>query len=823
MAATNINSIVIYSTVTFKEKIILRLKFGKIKHFVWNKDDEYVITCTNTGVVCIWDVDTGEKIGEYAAKALSFSQISIFLSDQASLEHVFVLDNNHEIRELSAVLNEYNNGKRLPIKGEDLILHSIVKNSKNTTNSNRFSAFTCDLTGHVLVVGKNDGHMRIMPYLNLSSTNKNADFYAHCNKIFKIKFTCDSKYLISCSSDGTIVIWRIYLPTSFTDVSKMPCLNEVLVTKSDLLAKAHDENIANSYLSQQYEIKEYDMKLKEMAYSEKIKALNYNCKINLTKLRSLITEFNANKQYKGELFEKKIEKLINMFEYDLNIIKENGEKELVEKYYQFDLLYKLYNELKLNLEKLINTNPMTINTISKTNTCESNIETSNENEEIKSIKNYYTYKIENLNKKNSAEINSLLYKIKLSQEENKQIEIEGDEEIEELKCNFNRKINFFKHNNESLQLDACFMRKKLQHNEEKVKNLILKYKKFNQFKSVRENKNNQLENNIIKLKLLLNQKMKLLMQNDEKIFKLKRQNQNCEKIRFVNEHQIVEFNNSINPLKIRNQLLAQYIANNEFQSHNLLNKIKQFNNLKEHFNEEKDKAAKNLKKIKDKQLQMKYWENFLFKAIHDLYENSQKKENKCLKLVFDRIIKHLPENLFDNQFNNYNEDVINSINKQISILNNTIAIQNKEINMVNQQTRDINVLNMKDNTFIINNVKRLETKRKELESKYARLKFQISLNETCYSKQHNFMKLIDKLAQIVNIYRLNNNIMSINGAITQIDNSNIQMRLKLIDDLINECIKTSSLLNNLLNPHDTDYLVWKNLVKKYLNLKNLTS
>ncbi len=695
--------------MTYDEKLVIKPKFGKIRQFLWSKNDDFIITCSNTGSVCIWDADNGDKLNEYVSKTNNLLSLAMF-HKKFEMENLYVLDNRNEIKELKIVLN-----KNLPVKGEDILETDLI--SPNFKNS--FSSICCDMFGYMLLIGDSGGKIHVKP----SKIEETSEFNGHNDKIIFLRFTCDNNFLISCSVDGTLIVWSVTSSFSFAESKKRNLSNEVLIAKGDLQLQNYEQMLKKGQLEEENEVIDYDLKLKEMSNNEKFNLIDYNCKLDLSSMRSLLKELKIINDSKVKEFEMKIDHISKMFENDLNAIRETSEKDLIKKFNEYDALDKIYKDLLETKEIIINE--------------------SNEIDE-KDIEVENRYRVQEANKKHKQEIEKLEYEIRLIQEENTQIEIEGDDEIENLKKLFKSKINFYEKDNQNLMLDVCFMRKKLINDEEKLRNLNLKRDSFNEILSYKQLKLIELENRIEKLKLQADESDKILVSKDEKCFKIKLKNQNLEKHRFINEYQIVQYQNLINPLKEENENLKVDVIELERKSSEIRSKINRIKSLNENFQIDLQKIRKTVTRVKNNFNKTKKVENRILNIINHLKSISNKDE-AFIEKEFENIISKLPDSI-KNEIN-IDLNAIVEIDKQMSRLRKTIKTQNKKTIKFQNKSKDNIQLNIKENLSTFKSFQIIQKNRKELEFKFKSMLKKLKIKISSASE------MIDYFDNILNIYK----------------------------------------------------------------------
>ena len=620
------------------------------------------------GSVCVWDADNGEKINEFVSKTNNLGSLAMF-QKQNELENVFVLDGRNEIKELEVPMK-----KNLPIKGEDLILKNQI-----TTNDDSFASICCDIFGYMMLIGQSTGKIIVKPF----KSNTSNEISGHNNEITLIRFTHDNNYVISCSIDGTIIVWHITSSFSFIEPTIRSEFNQVLIAKSDLQVKNFEQLLKNTQLEEENEIIDYELKLNEMSNNEKLNLIDYNCKLDLSSLRSILKELKIENENKAKEFELKFENLIRMFENDFNIIKENSEKELIEKFNEYDRLDKIYQSILKKGENV----PQISDEVNDWD-----------------AENVYKDEIKGIHSKHKEEFTKLEYEIRLIKEENKQIEIEGDDEIESFKKLSENKIKFYKKDNEDLQLDVCFMRKKLINDEEKVQNLNGKREAFDEFLAYKQKKIMELENRIEKLKIQVDDSKKILISKDEKCFKLKHQNQRLEKMRFINEYEIVEFHKKIDPLRNENLRLTDSITELESKCNVIMLKANRIKKMNENYKKSLTSLNRTFVNIQNRFRDVKLIEKQLFNVINYLRKISDKDE-KFVEMEFEKIMLKVPK-----VYNKINIDMnaVSEIDSQMLQINKMLKRQTKETKKFEQQSKETVLFNIKENLFIDKSLKNMK-------------------------------------------------------------------------------------------------------------------
>ncbi|VUZ42075.1 unnamed protein product, partial [Hymenolepis diminuta] len=126
----------------------------------------------------------------------------------------------------------------------------------------------------MLVCGGQDGHVRSYKY-PFSDKNVWDDYVGHSGPIVKMKITLNDEYLVTVSSDSTVMIWSLQERDSRNvKIEKETAwAEEVLVMRSDLAEKNFVMQELRARVAEQKMENEYQLRLKDMNFSDRIKEL----------------------------------------------------------------------------------------------------------------------------------------------------------------------------------------------------------------------------------------------------------------------------------------------------------------------------------------------------------------------------------------------------------------------------------------------------------------------------------------------------------------------------------------------------------------------
>lgn len=254
LAAANANAILVFNCHTGEKAADLRGHNSKVRSLQWN-DMGALLSCGQDGAVYVWDIEGSKRTGEYILKGTVFSSAT-FSSDS-----VFVSGNDRSLRELAMP-------DLAPYKSQDsgIMLSNLALVASRS----------------VLFAGSSDhsrpGYVRAYAY---PTTGDFDDYPCGGSHVTKMRITHDERFLVSADDQGCICVFELKdrsdrfqraAPTGAPELLTLDdWSDEILVARSDLDDK--DQTIAELHAKVD-ELKlhnEYQLKLKEMGYSEKTK------------------------------------------------------------------------------------------------------------------------------------------------------------------------------------------------------------------------------------------------------------------------------------------------------------------------------------------------------------------------------------------------------------------------------------------------------------------------------------------------------------------------------------------------------------------------
>jgi hypothetical protein len=261
----------IYTTLTSQEPQSIKTQdMGKIKQLSLTKDDRYLICCSMTGIVRIWDTQTLTVVSELITKGLSY----IGLSLHPNQDWLFLISTEKAVRQFQ--LPKVDNFNAVINPDGEIKL----KQKLETRSDENITCIEVNKCGRMLCLGTNKGVIRVYVLLNAGG-GQFREYRAHTSSISKICITCFDEYLITCSDDGAVVYWRI--GSRLRDSAVVPVLAQV--TQAALADQ-------DEYEKQMARDKKWERKLREFEAQADFVTRMRELKFEI-KRREMTRRFNA--------------------------------------------------------------------------------------------------------------------------------------------------------------------------------------------------------------------------------------------------------------------------------------------------------------------------------------------------------------------------------------------------------------------------------------------------------------------------------------------------------------------------------------------------
>ncbi|XP_012872235.1 PREDICTED: cilia- and flagella-associated protein 57 [Dipodomys ordii] len=519
-AAVSGNVIHIFTTTSLENITNLKGHTGKIRSVAWNTDDSKLISAGTDGAVYEWNLSTGKRETECVLKSCSYNSVTI--SPDGKI--IFAVGSDQTLKEIadSSVLRE--------MSAFDVI----------------YTAIIISHSGRMMFVGTSVGTIRAMKY-PLPVQKEFNEYQAHAGPITKMSLTFDDQFLLTVAEDGCLFTWKVYDKDGrgIKREREVGFAEEVLVTKTDMEEKAQVMLELKTRVEELKMENEYQLRLKDMNYSEKIKDLTdkfiQEMESLKTKNQVLKTEKErqdiAHHEYIDELLDKQSREL-----QDLECC--NNQKLLLE--------YEKYQELQLKSQRMQEEYEKQLR----------------DNDEIKSqaleeLTEFYEAKLQEKTSLLEEAQEDVRQQLREFEETKKQIEEDEDREIQDIKTKYEKKLRDEKESNLRLKGETGIMRKKFsslqKEIEERTNDIdILKAEQVKLQGVIKS-----LEKDMLGLKREIQERDETIQDKEKRIYDLKKKNQELEKFKFVLDYKIKELKKQIEPRENEIKVMKEQIQEME--------------------------------------------------------------------------------------------------------------------------------------------------------------------------------------------------------------------------------------------------------------------
>ncbi|CAI5688999.1 cilia- and flagella-associated protein 57 isoform X1 [Oreochromis niloticus] len=505
-AAVNGNIIQIYSVTSFDNILNLKGHNGKVCQIEWSLDDSRVVSCGVDGAVYEWNTQSGKRESESVLKSCSYTGVA-FSSDCKTILAV----------------------------GTDLTLKEIQDCQvlrEVPADETAHTALAVSHSGRVVFTGTSSGTVRAIKY-PLPIQKEWITYQAHSGPVTKMVITYDDQFLLTVSEDGCLLIWKIIDKEGRGLKSNKHIVHteEILITKSDLEEKTQHMLEMKMRLEELQMENEYQLRLKDMNYNEKLRELSDNFVQQIGTLKT------SQQAMKTEMEKQECENQQNSAEL---IMKHSKELKDLELSYSQKLIveHEKYQDLEQKHQRMLE----------------------DYEKQLKSAEDRKIQAVEELTKMYEAKLQEKTQLLAQCQEDAeqkisvfkaiiKQAEEDEERKILEIQTNYEKKMKTEKQTNANLKGKNSIMAQKFISLQKRIDDRSADINKLKQERQRLLGLIRSLESDIEDLKRQISGHEKTSQDKDHIILCLKRKNQELEKLKFVLEFQLNELKQKTEPLQ----------------------------------------------------------------------------------------------------------------------------------------------------------------------------------------------------------------------------------------------------------------------------------
>ncbi|EDV23339.1 uncharacterized protein TRIADDRAFT_27651 [Trichoplax adhaerens] len=417
-AAVHGNVIQVYSTTTFDNVTNLKGHNGKVRSVRWSIDDGSIISCGMDGAVYEWSVFTSKREGESVLKSCSYTDVTV--SPEGKV--IYAVGTDHTLKEIcdSQILRDIHAGDAV------------------------FTQVAISHSGKMLFAGTNNGTVRSIKY-PLTATGEWQEYQAHALGVAKLRISYDDQYLFSVSEDGSFYIFKISEKEGrgLKRDKEVAFAEEILITKSDLEEKNAMMTELKTRVDELKMENEYQLRLKDMNYNEKIRELTEKFIQEMESLKTKNQVLKTEKDKEETRHEEQIHDVLEDHAKELQDLESANNQKLMSE-------YEKYQELQAKSQKMQEEYERQLNEMDESKEVS-----------LQDLTEYYENKLQEKSSQLEQANEEQQQLTREYDETKRQIEEDVDREIVDIKNKYERRLRDEKEANLRLKGETGIMRKKV--------------------------------------------------------------------------------------------------------------------------------------------------------------------------------------------------------------------------------------------------------------------------------------------------------------------------------------------------------------------------
>ncbi|XP_030679044.1 cilia- and flagella-associated protein 57 [Nomascus leucogenys] len=515
-AAVNGNVIHVYTTTSLENISNLKGHTGKIRSIVWNADDSKLISGGTDGAVYEWNLSAGKRETECVLKSCSYNCVTV--SPDAKI--IFAVGSDHTLKEIadSSILRE--------ISAFDVT----------------YTAVVISHSGRMMFVGTSVGTIRAMKY-PLPLQKEFNEYQAHAGPITKMLLTFDDQFLLTAAEDGCLFTWKVFDKDGrgIKREREVGFAEEVLVTKTDMEEKAQVMLELKTRVEELKMENEYQLRLKDINYSEKIKELTDKFIQEMESLKTKNQVLRTEKEKQDVYHREHIEDLLDKQSRELQDLECcNNQKLLLE--------YEKYQELQLKSQRMQEEYEKQLRDNDET-----------KSQALEELTEFYEAKLQEKTTLLEEAQEDVRQQLREFEETKKQIEEDEDREIQDIKTKYEKKLRDEKESNLRLKGETGIMRKKFSSLQKEIEERTNDIETLKGEQMKLQGVIKSLEKDIQGLKREIQERDETIQDKEKRIYDLKKKNQELGKFKFVLDYKIKELKKQIEPRENEIRVMKEQI------------------------------------------------------------------------------------------------------------------------------------------------------------------------------------------------------------------------------------------------------------------------
>ncbi|MBN3302205.1 CFA57 protein, partial [Amia calva] len=502
-AAVNGNVVHIYSTTTFENTQNLKGHNGKVRAVAWSEDDSRLVSCGMDGAVYEWNTLTSKRESESVLKSCSYTGVT--LSPDAKT--VFAVGTDCTLKEIT----------------DSQILREVQSDGVPYIN------LVMSRSGRMLFTGTSIGTIRAIKY-PLPIQKDWVEYQAHAAPVTKVPFLpmsilmarayyYDDLFVLTV---GCLLVWKINDKEGrgMKREKEVGYTEEILITKSDLEEKNQVMLELKTRVEELKMENEYQLRLKDMNYNEKIKELTEKFIQEMESLKTKNQVLRTEKEKQALTHEEAMAEVMEKHSKEQQDLESTNNQKLMLEFEKYQELQVKSQRMQEDYEKQLH-----------------EMEESCQDESREQVREF--------------------------EESKKQMEEDGDREIQDIRIKYEKRLRNEKEANLRLKGETGIMRKKFGSLQKEIDDRNLDIDKLKTEQQKLQGVIKSLEKDILGLKKEIQERDETIQDKvassgatktrpcfclqEKRIYDLKKKNQELEKFKFVLDYKIKELKKQIEP------------------------------------------------------------------------------------------------------------------------------------------------------------------------------------------------------------------------------------------------------------------------------------
>jgi WD40 repeat protein len=505
-AAANANLIQVYSTFSFENTSNLKGHNGKVRSIIWSSDDSRMISCSMDGAVYEWNVLQNKREKECVLKNCSYTCVT----GSSDFKQTFAVGSDRTLKEINLTDSQI---VRQMSSGEVVLTQVILSHS-----------------GKMLFVGTTSGTIKAVKY-PVVEPGEWHEHQAHSSAVTRMCISFDDQYLISAGEDGTIFTFRIMDKEGrmMKREREVAYAEEVLITRSDLEEKNTTMSELKTRVEELKMENEYQLRLKDMNYNEKIKDLTDKFIQEIESLKAKNENLKTEKERQEARYEEEIHQQTESHSKEIQERENTTNTKLMGEYEKYQELQARSQRLQEDYERQLQ-----------------DMEGARE-KALQELTEHYEGKLYEKQMELEKAGDDLRLQQKESEEIQRQMEDDVDQEILALKNNYERQLRDKYDENLKLRGDTGILRKKVDSLQSEINDKKAEIQRLQLEVKKREGIITSLRNDIEGMKKEIQERDDTIRDKEKRIYDLKKKNQELEKFKFVLDYKIKEVRKQMEP------------------------------------------------------------------------------------------------------------------------------------------------------------------------------------------------------------------------------------------------------------------------------------